>query len=129
LPSAIAPAASQYFTAICAHHRSDRRPWIFSVAVGHSFTVNTTYFFGSEIGAQRMGTCAMHKEVTKIKADKEIISFDVPDELLERAANDKQRAFTLAFCTSHWDNCGLPLVARYRRQLGDTRRDPLFERL
>jgi hypothetical protein len=49
----------------------------------------------------------MHNELTQTKADKEILSFDVPDELLERAANDGQGAFTLAFCTSNWDSCGI----------------------
>ena len=52
---------------------------------------------------------AMDNEViTQTKADQEILSFDVPDQLLERAANAKQGAFTLAYCTSHWDSCGLP---------------------
>jgi hypothetical protein len=52
---------------------------------------------------------AMDNEViTQTKADQEILSFDVSDELLERAATAKQGAFTLAYCTSHWDSCGLP---------------------
>jgi len=54
--------------------------------------------------------CAMDNEViTQTKADREILSFDVSDELLERAA--EQSGFTVAFCTSYWDSCGLPAVA------------------
>jgi hypothetical protein len=33
--------------------------------------------------------------------------FDIADEVLERAANAEQSAFTLAFCTSNWDSCGM----------------------
>jgi hypothetical protein len=59
------------------------------------------------------GMCAMDNEViTQTKADREILSFDVSDELLERAANAEQSGFTLAYCTSYWDSCGLPAVAR-----------------
>jgi hypothetical protein len=47
--------------------------------------------------------------ITQTKADREILSFDVSDELLERAA--EQSGFTVAFCTSYWDSCGLPAVA------------------
>jgi hypothetical protein len=50
--------------------------------------------------------------ITQTKADREILSFDVSDELLERAANAEQSGFTLAYCTSYWDSCGLPAVAR-----------------
>jgi hypothetical protein len=49
----------------------------------------------------------MHNELPQTQTDKEILSFDVPDELLERAAKQEQGAFTLAFCTSNWDNCGI----------------------
>ncbi len=52
---------------------------------------------------------AMDNEViTQTKTDREILRFDVSDELLERAANAEQSGFTLAFCTSYWDSCGLP---------------------
>ena len=46
------------------------------------------------------------------EADEQVLTVDIPDEVLERAANDEKGAFTLAFCTSHWDSCGLPPVAR-----------------
>jgi hypothetical protein len=45
-------------------------------------------------------------------ADERVLTFDIPDEVLERAATAEQSAFTLAFCTSHWDSCGVPPVAR-----------------
>jgi len=50
--------------------------------------------------------------ITQTEADREILSFDVSDELLERAANTERSGFTLAYCTSYWDSCGLPTVAR-----------------
>jgi len=50
--------------------------------------------------------------ITQTKADREILRFDVSDELLELAANAEQSGFTLAFCTSYWDSCGFPAVAR-----------------
>ena len=47
------------------------------------------------------------------EADEQVLTVDIPDEVLERAAiAEEQSAFTLAFCTSHWDSCGLPPVAR-----------------
>ena len=49
-----------------------------------------------------------NKVITQAKANEEILGFDVPDELLERAANTEQSAFTLSFCTSIWDSCGMP---------------------
>jgi hypothetical protein len=65
------------------------------------------------VGAGTIGICAMDNEaITQTEADQKILSFDVSDELLERAATAEQSAFTLAFCTSHWDSCGLPPVGR-----------------
>jgi hypothetical protein len=46
--------------------------------------------------------------IAKTNTDTEILSFDVLDELLERVGDAKQSAFTLAFCTSNWDSCGMP---------------------
>ena len=58
-------------------------------------------FYGCEVGVEHeIGMCAMDNEViTQTKADREILSFDVSDELLERAA--EQSGFTVAFCTSY----------------------------
>jgi len=38
----------------------------------------------------------------------DILTFDIPDEALERAANAEQKAFTMLYCTNPWYNCGLP---------------------
>jgi hypothetical protein len=35
------------------------------------------------------------------------VSFDVPDEVLERVAAE-QKAFTVVYCTNPWYDCGLP---------------------
>jgi len=69
--------------------------------------------YGVKIGASTIGIGAVDNGVTaQTKADREILSFDVSDELLERAANVEKSGFTLAYCTSYWDSCGLPSVAR-----------------
>jgi hypothetical protein len=62
--------------------------------------------------------------ITQTKADREILSFDVSDELLERAANVEKSGFTLSYCTSYWNSCGLPSI----RQIGDVGRDPYAKR-
>ena len=47
-----------------------------------------------------------------LELDEQVLTFDIADEVLERAANAEQNGFTLAYCTSYWDSCGLPSVAR-----------------
>jgi hypothetical protein len=50
----------------------------------------------------------MSKEmISQAEADEEILSFDVPDEVLERVAAE-QKAFTVVYCTNPWYDCGLP---------------------
>jgi len=41
-------------------------------------------------------------------ADEEILTFDVPDDALERAAVASGQAVTIGYCT-HWYYCGWPL--------------------
>jgi hypothetical protein len=55
----------------------------------------------------------MHSDVLfgQAEAVEQVLTLDISDEVLERAATAEQSAFTLAFCTSHWDSCGLPPVA------------------
>ena len=51
----------------------------------------------------------MNKEMTiEAEGDEEILTFDIPDDALERAASVEQNAFTIAYCTNPWYNCGLP---------------------
>jgi len=43
--------------------------------------------------------------------DEDILTFDVPDDVLERAAGVSDgdgRAMTWVYCTQAWYNCGLP---------------------
>jgi len=47
-----------------------------------------------------------------LESDEQVLNVAIPDEVLERTANNEKGAFTLAFCTSQWDSCGLPPVAR-----------------
>jgi hypothetical protein len=42
------------------------------------------------------------------ETDAGILTFDVPDDALERAASVEQNAFTVMYCTNPWYNCGLP---------------------
>jgi hypothetical protein len=51
----------------------------------------------------------MNKEMTsQTEADEEILAFDVPDALLERAGSAEQKAFTLFYCTSPSYGCSVP---------------------
>ena len=52
----------------------------------------------------------MHSEIRELgKTGEDILTFDVPDEALERAAAETGgRAMTIAYCT-HWHECGWPL--------------------
>ena len=43
-----------------------------------------------------------------LELDEQVLTSDIPDEVLERAASAEQNAFTLAYCTNSWYNCGLP---------------------
>jgi hypothetical protein len=45
---------------------------------------------------------------SQAESDEEILTFDVSDDALERAASAEQNAFTLVYCTNPWYNCGLP---------------------
>jgi hypothetical protein len=52
---------------------------------------------------------AMDNEaIIQAEADEEILSFDIPDEYLERAANAEQTGFTMFYCTNNWHSCDLP---------------------
>ena len=55
----------------------------------------------------------MDNEATsQAEADqKKILTFDVSDDALERAASAEQNAFTMLYCTNDWYNCGLPQVS------------------
>jgi len=71
------------FTAIC---RISAR-WVsseFQCAIGHStLGVNAILFCTVEFDASDKGLCAMENEVIA----EEILSFDIPDEVLERGAS------------------------------------------
>ena len=58
-----------------------------------------------------IGADAMNKEMTsQAEAYEEILSFGVPDDVLERAASAEQIAFTWVYCTNgwYWYECSLP---------------------
>ena len=40
--------------------------------------------------------------------DEDVLTFDVPDAALDRAASAEGQAFTLAYCTHPWYNCPWP---------------------
>ena len=110
-PSIGGPGTSSGSLAIIRRDLPSSRPHLdFSVPSVTSLRCGYDLFFtGVSWHKHESGMCAMHDEViTQTKADREILSFDVSDELLERAANTEQSAFTLSFCTSIWDSCGMP---------------------
>ena len=51
--------------------------------------------------------------VDAVDNDEEILTLDVPDEALERAANAERQAFTLVYCTNgyYWYDCNWPQPA------------------
>ena len=49
------------------------------------------------------------------EADEKILTFDVPDEALERAASAEQNALTMLYCTADWYSCGLPQIPAFWR--------------
>jgi len=48
--------------------------------------------------------------MSQAESDEKILTFEVPDEALERAANAEQNAFTMLYCTNDWYSCGLPQI-------------------
>ena len=48
--------------------------------------------------------------ISQAEGDEKILSFNIPDEALERAASAQRHAFTLAYCTSawYWYDCSWP---------------------
>ena len=47
---------------------------------------------------------------SQAEGDEEILTFDIPDEALERAASAERQAFTLVYCTNgyYWYDCNWP---------------------
>jgi hypothetical protein len=48
------------------------------------------------------------------EADEKVLTFDVADEALERAASAERQAYTWVYCTNgyYWYDCNWPQVAR-----------------
>jgi hypothetical protein len=51
----------------------------------------------------------MNKEViSQAEADDEILTFDIPDDVLERTGNAEHNAITWVYCTHAWQYCDWP---------------------
>lgn len=50
------------------------------------------------------------ENIRHAESEEKILNFDVPDDALERAANAEEKAFTVAYCTRGWYDCGWPMV-------------------
>jgi hypothetical protein len=61
--------------------------------------VNTIYYRTVD-GMDAMDS----KVISQAEADGRILTFDVPDEALERAVSAEQKAFTVVYCTYDWCN-------------------------
>ena len=48
-----------------------------------------------------------NETISKAEGDDDVLAFDIPDDVLERAANAEQ-AYTLAYCTHPWYHCPSP---------------------
>jgi hypothetical protein len=56
----------------------------------------------------------MNKEMTsQAEADEQILTSDVPDDVLERAASTEQNALTMLYCTADWYSCGLSQIVAF----------------
>ena len=58
--------------------------------------------------------------ISQAESDENILTFDVPDETLERAASAEQNAFTMLYCTNDWQlqfAANGSVLARQPRQL------------
>jgi hypothetical protein len=42
--------------------------------------------------------------ISQAEGDEEGLTFDIPDDALERAASAEQKAFTVVYCTYDWCN-------------------------
>ena len=62
------------------------------------------------IGASIITVDAMNIEIaSQAEAGEEILTFDIPDAVLERAGSAEQTAFTLLYCTNQSSECGFAL--------------------
>jgi hypothetical protein len=60
------------------------------------------------IGASIIAVDAMNIEIaSQAEAGEEILTFDIPDAVLERAGTTEQTGFTLFYCTNQSSECGL----------------------
>jgi hypothetical protein len=52
-----------------------------------------------------------NKVISHTESDEKILTFDVPDDALERAASAEEKAFTAVYCTrALYFDCGWPTV-------------------
>jgi hypothetical protein len=51
--------------------------------------------------------------ISQAESDGKILTFDVTDEALERAASAEQNALTMLYCTTDWYSCGLPQIVAF----------------
>jgi hypothetical protein len=73
--------------------------------------VNTIYLYGRDLTDEFSGEGAVDNEVTsQAESEEKILTFDVPDEALERAASAERQAFTWVYCTNgwYWYDCNWP---------------------
>jgi hypothetical protein len=50
----------------------------------------------------------MCSDVIQAEADEQVLTFDISDHILERAANSENVAFTMFYCTSPSYGCSMP---------------------
>ena len=48
--------------------------------------------------------------ISRADSDEKILTFDVPDDALERAGSAEEKAFTMVYCTRTPYDCGWPTV-------------------
>jgi len=74
--------------------------------------VKTVYLSLVFSGGRIIGVDAVDNEgISQAQIDEEILTFDIPDDALERAGSAERQAFTWVYCTNgyYWYDCNWPL--------------------
>src|SRR5262245_60660430 len=83
-------------------------PWSNAITGHTARTSNRGISLGVRLMGPR-GQQAMDSEVFgQAELDEQILTFDIPDEALERVATAEQQAVTWIYCTNSWHSCDWP---------------------
>ena len=75
-----------------------------------AFSAEYDHSYRRELTDEIMGGAVDNESTSQTKSNEKVLSFDVPDEALERAAIGERQAFTWVYCTNgyYWYDCNWP---------------------